>query len=196
MLPDGVLSTSPVISNSIYPRSSSKSDLTDTDFGPVNISDASQGLMAKVWKGSYIGNQVVYSADGVTGYVVTTIPNIKELSITFDQSGRPCFAYWDGTYSYLYWYDTVSSQFETLQLPNNSYNPRVVLDDKRIFNLANSDVLLCYLRGSSLYIRYQRERYATEHLLGSVGGMAKLVNIGMSNKNRIQFYVQQPRLIV
>lgn len=196
MIPDGVLSTTPVISNSIYPRSATKQDLIDFDYGPVDITDTSQGLLAKVWTGTYNSqNQIVYSADGVVGSVIITVPNVKELSITFDQNGRPSLAYWDGTYSNLYWYNTLDQAFETLQLPLGSYNPRVILDDKRDFNLANSDILLCYIRGATLYIRYQRERFLTEHTLINVGGFARLSNIGMGNNNRIQFYIQQPRLI-
>lgn len=196
MIPDGVLSTTPIISNSIYPRSAIKQDLIDFDYGPVDITDTSQGLLVKVWKGEYNSqNQVVYSADGVNSQVVITVPNIKELSITFDQNGRPSVAYWDGTNSYLYWYNTVDAAFETLQLPASSYNPRVVLDDKRNFNLANSDLLLCYIRGSNLYIRYQRERFLTEHTLANIGGFSRLSNIGMGSRNRVEFYIQQPRLV-
>lgn len=195
MIPDGVLSTTPVISSSVTPRSSTKQDLVDFDYGPVGITDASQGLLVKVWKGTYNNqNQIVYSADGVADYVVITVPNVKELSITFDQNARPSLAYWDGEYSYLYWYNPVDAAFETLQLPLGSYNPRVILDDKRGFDIASSDVLLCYIRGSTLYIRYQRERFLIEHSLTNVGGFARLSNIGMGNNNRIQFYIQQPRL--
>lgn len=195
MIPDGVLSTTPVISNNIYPKLIIKQDLVDFDYGPNNIVDTSEGMLAKVWKGEYnTSNQVVYSADGVASSVVVTVPNILDLSITFDQNARPSLAYWNGTNSYLYWYNTADQMFETLQLPLGSYNPRVILDDKRNFNLANSDILLCYIRNANLCIRYQRERFLTEHILTSVGGFARLSNVGMGNNNRIQFYIQQPRL--
>lgn len=191
MIPDGVLSSQVVASNVLPPRDRPKELLIDYDYGPVGISDPSQGLMNKIWTGVYQGGSVVYKCDDLPDTVIYSTPNINELSITFDQNGRPCFGFCDDLGSHIYWFDTLSNQYEVLDVGAQAYNPRVVLDDKRLFNLLNNDILFCYILNNQLCIRYQRERFQTEHVLYTVSSKSRLKNIGMNAGNRIQFMMEE-----
>ncbi len=186
MLPDGVLS-SQVISGSILPpRDKPKDLLVDYDMGPVNISDPTQGMSVKVWTGYMDNGWVTYKAEDVIPYHVYQVPTLSELSITFDQNGRPCFGFSDDSGANIYWFDTLTNQYEVLNVGKTAYNPRVMLDDKRQFNIGNNDILFFYILNGFLCVRYQRERFLTEHQLTTVNVSTVLDNVGMNNKLRLQ----------
>lgn len=186
MLPDGVLSTQVISGSILPPRDKPKELLIDYDMGPVNISDPTQGMKVKVWTGYVNGGWVTYKADGVTPYPVYETGSITELSITFDQNGRPCFGFSNDSGANLYWYDTLTNAYEVLNVGRLAYNPRVFLDDKREFNIAQNDILFFYILNGYLCVRYQRERFLTEHQLTTVNASTIIDNVGMNNKLRVQ----------
>src|SRR5690606_5936160 len=50
---------------------------------------------------------------------------------------------------------------------------------------------LTYLRSGSLYVRYQRERYLTEHLMqAGLGLKARLIEVGLNRDYRLQFWIR------
>src|SRR5574337_762641 len=180
MLTDGVLSTQPITSYVLPPRDRLKIPTVDYEYGPVNISDPTQGSMVKTWTGTYENGWVVYSAADVTKQNIFQVANLNELSITFDQNARPTFGFCDDLGAHLYWFDTLTNQYEVLDVGTKAYNPRVMLDDKRHLNVTESDVLFFYILNGNLYGRYQRERFQTEHLLVHIGVNTVLDNIGMN----------------
>lgn len=193
MIPDGVLSTQLIKADLMNALKEKRTDTLDYDFGPVALTDTSGGLMAENWQGYSDGGNIYYSIVGSDEkHFVTTVSNVEEISITFDQNARPCFAWWDGAVSHLYWYDTVNQQFSIMDLPGTTYNPRVNLDDKRSFNVSNSDIIFAYINGDNLCVRYQRERYETEHVLATVGHLTRLVSMSMNEVLRLQFHLQKP----
>jgi hypothetical protein len=189
MIPNNVLSPVAVPTSFLSPRDAAPQALVDYDNGPVAISDTTAGLFAKQWRGRYVNNaDIVYDAPGVAPVVVYSTPGVTELSITFDQNGRPSFSFVDATGAHLYWWDTVAGEFSILDLPAGCTTPKVALDDKRQFNLGNSDILLSYINSGNLCMRQQRERFATEHVLKTdVGG--HLLRVGFSVGYRFQWEV-------
>lgn len=191
MLPDSVLSTEVVQRGFIYPRNIPKRDLLDYEYGGVDIQDASRGLRVKVWKGEYIGTEIQISAQDVAPVVVVTDAAVRNFGFTFDQNMQPHVAYElaEGTSKFL-WFDTVANDFATLSLPSGSTTPRCCHDDNRDMQVDRgaSDVILAYVRGTTLYFRAQRERFLTEHSLktGLADGQT-LRQIGLNRGLRLQF---------
>src|SRR5262249_35906690 len=83
------------------------------------------------------------------------------------------------------------NNFVTTQLPATALYTRifVAMDDLRPANIANSDVIIAYTRGLTLFMRVQRDRYGVEYTLGTVPA-GTLVQIGMDMKWRFQFGFQ------
>lgn len=140
-------------------------------------------LNTRDWRIDYVDGSVVLSSEGVAPSVLFSRPDITHVSLSFDQSNNPHVAFVQAGQSYFWYFDTVANSYQFM--PLNSGAPFTVLDDKREMNRSNSDVLVSYMRGSDLYARVQRERYETEHLLGSVPGT--LTAFGARRDLRLQW---------
>lgn len=90
----------------------------------------------------------------------------------------------------LYWYNPAINDYDTTTFIG-CRNLRVALDDKREMTIADSDVILTYLKGNSLYFRTQRDRYGVEYLLrdGVVGWIRRF---GMNDTLRMQWEIMSP----
>lgn len=163
--------------------------MTDYETGGVGLNDASQGLLVQTWVLNVLGNNVNVGPLGGSSTTLFSAAGITEAALTFDQAMHPTIAYIQSGTLKLYWYDTsagstVTSSFGTAR------NPRLTLDDKRATATRNgtSDILLCYVSGTNLNYRQQRDRYNTERtLLTNVPTTRTLKTVGMSNRSRIQF---------
>jgi hypothetical protein len=197
MIPNAVLSSSPVPSPFVPPRTgvrfSKQAGLTDTHLGGIALGDPSQGISYQLWTAAIVGADIVLSAPSVPAFTLLAGVNAAWVALAFDQNAREFVAYADdlGNASY-YWYDSTIPGFRTSALAG--YIPRVfaALDDSRPVESGNSDILLAYERAGSLYLRAQRDRYGTEYNLGAIPGIAPstLVQIGMNMKWRFQFAFQ------
>ena len=177
----------------LYPRSKYYTELESWESGGVAVQDPSKGLLSDFWHLKVVNGRFMLSKeidrDNETVPVEVLFDiNTSEVDFTFDQSMRLCICYLSDGDTYLYYYDTVSGGYTTRKFEGVS-NPRVSLDDKRDFNLINSDILFAYIRDGSLYYRQQRERYDVEHLLGKVPKNGFLRKIGMCTDNRFRFNV-------
>lgn len=201
MLPDGVLSTTAVVTGYPDPVKQPGDLLIDWERAGVYLNDPSQGLMVKVWTLRGIPNpdtlevDVVISAPGgvavgESSRVLFSGADITEVALGFDQNMNPFVAYVQSGQAKFWWYDSVSSGMIFTDLPAGSRTPRATIDDKRPFNIANSDNILAYMRGSDLIVRYQRERYQIEHVLDTFGPNAELLSVAMNTQNRLQFRVR------
>lgn len=185
MIPDNALSTFPVVAGFVERVSRRTLPLVDYEVGGVALGDASQGLLVREWRVQVLGPDVVIDYDGGAQQVMFSRPNITEVALAFDQNMRPYIAFvQDGT-AWLWWFDTVPGAMVFSSFVG-AVTPRLATDEKRPLQLANSDVILAYVRAGGLYFRMQRERFQTEHLLAS-GVNATLVAIGMNRSNRLQF---------
>lgn len=173
----------------LAPRNKNYAVTESWEKGGVALSDTSQGLMSHTWR-AWIDGKAIYimRADQGKDTAVTLLaaPDITEVDLTFDQNMRPILAYVSDGIAKLYWYDTVSQSNVITDYPTIK-NPRVSLDDKRAFNVANSDVIFAYINNDQLCCRYQRERYGIEHVLHQLPPKTELVKIGMGTDNRFLF---------
>lgn len=162
--------------------------LEDYEQGGVALQDPSQGLLYQTWRCGVSGTDIVaYEQDG-TPHVLLSAPDVEQVSLAFDQNMQPNVAYVSAGQAYWWWYDTTTQAHNTMTMDSDVVSPRATLDDKRTRNLGDSDIILAYIRGSGLYYRQQRDRYATEYLLDANAGPA-LHDVGMAANLRLQFVV-------
>lgn len=172
----------------IYPRSKNYPLTESWDNGGVALSDPSEYLTKYVWQAWTDGTTITVKRDDLDAYhVVLMDTNITEIDLTFDQNMRPCIAYVANGISKLYWYDTQQAKQVIDEYPTIR-NPRVSLDDKRRFNVANSDIIFAYQKGDTLCYRVQRERFTIERVLATNTNKRLLWRIGMGRNNRFLFY--------
>jgi hypothetical protein len=186
MLPDGVLSTIPIQAIFTGARALAVTKTVDYEDGGVALNDPSEGLLYQVWRCRLVGDDVVIGASSVTETILYSATGITEISFTFDQNMRPVLAFVKDGASYLRWYDSLYEEQVVTALDVDVTNPRVTLDDKRILQVAISDIILGYVRAGNLYYRQQRDRFETEYLLAEEV-TSELVKIGMNKQFRLQF---------
>lgn len=190
MMPDNALSSSPINGAFLVPD---KVDLlVDYEWGGIDLLDTSQGLLVHIWKCFYEDGWIQITNDQVAHKLIQ-VENVKHLSLAFDFNMHPTIAYTvenvdKSRSAYLYWYDTAqAAQITTTYGPDYLY-PQLSLDDHRLHQSANADIIFAYIKNNNLYYRQQRDRFLIEYLLESgLSEDVELRQIGMNTKNRFQF---------
>lgn len=197
MIPENVIASSPRISGFSYPVKQPGDFLVDWELAGVALNDPSQGLAVKLWKLEALYNEttglrdVTVSAPGVTPTVLFSGVGVTEVALAFDQNMNPFVAYTQSGAPKIYWYDPLIPGMTTTVLPAGCYDLRACLDEKRAFDVANSDVILSYIRSGNLCVRCQRDRYGIEYVLKSgLGAGARLVSAAMNLGSRLQWRVR------
>lgn len=197
MLPLNTLSTLPVITGYPDPVKQPQDFLIDWERAGVALQDSSQGLLVQVWKLEVERDSVVadlwhfaVSAPLVAKTVLFSYEDVTEASLSFDQNMNPFVAFVAGGKPHMYWYDSTIPGQTITELATGTRSPRCTIDDKRAFNVGNSDNVLGYVRGGWLRVRYQRDRYQVEHDLCEVGPIAQLVSMATNTALRVQFRVR------
>ncbi len=131
----------------------------------------------------YEGQQIKYSHRGVINDVLT-IPDLTALSFTLDQNLRPLLVYVQNKKTYMYWYNSALGKMEVKLWGENYVTPQIALDDLRVENSSQIDIIFAYIRDGNLCIRYQRDRFTTETVLGPSD---RLFQIGALNNHRFGF---------
>lgn len=193
MLPDNVLSTTPTPSRFFGARAGATSKTVDYEDGGIALNDPSMGLLYQRWRARLFNagqanSYVVLDARDVPEFVWMTVPDMTEISFSFDANMQPTVAYVANGQAYLNWFDSIASDYVTTTLAADVKTPRVSMDDKRLVGSQGyqlSDVILAYVRGGNLYYRQQRDRYQVERLLAT--GVKPLIKIGFSRGLRLQF---------
>lgn len=178
------------------PETLPRSQLLSRERGGVGVSDPSQGLNVQNWnayQNTATGDIIVAPESFGTAQTIVNVPTpVTELSHSFDQNMRPQVAYVTNGQAYLYWYDTVIEGFTTTTLDPDVRSPVLLHDDVRDLPVqaGQSDVLLFYIRGPSLYYRQQRERYTVERKLATFAGNdIRITRAGFGSKLRVQVEV-------
>lgn len=191
MLPDNTL-TELDSAAFLPPRNKAMTATKSWALGGIGLSDTSEP-MRYYWYGYIQGNTIyLQRMDAEPISVLAFTGSVTEMSFTFDQNMRPTIAYVEDGIAKLYWYDSSQSQNVITEYVDIT-NPRLSLDDKRKFNIGNSDIIFAYVTDHNrLCYRLQRERYSAEHVLltdttKSDDEPLKLFNIGMSTANRFLF---------
>lgn len=172
----------------IYPRSRNYQPNESWDRGGVALSDPSEGIFGYIWR-AWIDADNIYveRVDQGIPFLVLTDVDITEVDLTFDQNMRVCVTYVSAGDVKLYWYDGSVQKMATTTYTGIT-NPCVSLDDRREFNINNSDIIFAYVKGNQLCCRFQRDRYITEHILVTDDTREQLWRIGMGRDNRFLFY--------
>ena len=191
MLPDNTL-TELDKASFLPPRNKPQKPTACWELGGIGLSDTSEP-MRYYWYGYIQGNTIYLQRSGAEPISVLAFTgDVTEMSFTFDQNMRPTIAYVEDGIAKLYWYDSSQSQNVITEYVDIT-NPRLSLDDKRKFNIGNSDIIFAYVTDHNrLCYRLQRERYSAEHVLltdttKSNDEPLELFNIGMSTANRFLF---------
>lgn len=111
---------------------------------------------------------------------------IQQISLTFDQLGRPLVFYRvnEDTLK-LYWYDPVLQQ-NVLTVFGQGIDPLAAFDFPQDTGQSFTDVLLFYVRNNRIYMRVQRDRYAIEYPASDVIPGVRLRSAGLRVDNRFQ----------
>jgi len=189
-LPEDKLSTRPIYGAFLVPEKAEP--LVDFEWGGVDLLDTSQGLQVYIWKCYYRDNWICIEND-VVKHQLINVENVKSLSLSFDFNMHPTIAYTTENAAkqisaFLYWYDTAQAKQITTEYGTEYITPQVSLDDHRLHQSANADIIFAYIKNGNLYYRQQRDRFLIERLLAEdLGKHTELIQIGMTTKNRFQF---------
>lgn len=188
MLPENILSTTPApgafIGSGAEPMLSRTFDFED---GPIAVQDPTQGLRYQQWRAYIKDGKVFLEADNQAPTVLLTGGGITDISIAFDQNANLHYCWVDDGTARLRWYNTATSEMDTMVLPSGIRTPKLSLDDKRPSQSGFSDILLAYIKSDNgLYHRRQRDRFGEEIFLDP-GPWVSLEKMGMNSGVRFQF---------
>lgn len=186
MMPDNKLSSSTISGAFLVPDKAES--LVDFEWGGIDLLDTSQGLQVKIWKCFYKDDWIKITDDVIT-HDLLKVGNVKSLSLSFDFNMHATVTYVvDGIGTHLYWYDTAQSKQIITKYGVDYLCPQLSLDDHRLHQSANADIIFAYIKNNNLYYRQQRDRFTIERLLeANINEAVELKQIGMNTKNRFQF---------
>lgn len=164
--------------------------LVDYEAGGPTLNVPTADRSSVMWVAESDGSKVtVRREDSAEAVEILSDSGITQISLAFDQTMRPHIAYVANEVAKFRYWDTLSSSWEILNL-GSAVTPRLCTDEKRPQFIGTEDVILCYMRGEDLFIRYQRDRYLEEKLLASNTNGVSLTTVGMNNANRLQWKIR------
>ena len=192
MLPEKLLSSEYVPGVFLPPDGNARRPLHDYEMGGIALQNPTQGLMVQAWHCYYNLDEsaVFVEAPSLAAPIkIFDQVGISELSFCFDQNMRwSCVYKLESGGTEFRWYDSQQGKYVITDLAAGIVTPFLALDDKRPNQLSASDMILTYLRGSTLYFRAQRDRFLIEYPLAeSIKG--SISNFGMNNKLRMEWTI-------
>lgn len=197
MFPDNRLSTNPHPSDWAVKYPTEYSDYIDYELGGIELNNSTLGLDVALWKLEYnrVNGELRLGKVGQSDELLLTENDVKKVTLAFDVNMKPYYAIEKSNGVKLFYYDTVSQQHGELFL-DSIRSPSLCLDERRTENLANADVCLCYIKGTKLYVRYQRDRFLVEHFLAELTHDTSYIErVGMMRNWRIGISVPYLRLV-
>lgn len=193
-LPQNALSSTPLPAPFQAPRNvvrfTAFQGTVDTHMGGIALGDPSQGLSYQLWTAQIINGVVYLSAPNTAPFAfISPGSQYVWVALSFDQNARAFIAYADAIgNAFYYWFDTTIPGYRTTGLAFGTTRVFAALDDIRPVENTNNDIILAYVRASTLFYRQERDRFGVEYNLGAAP--ATLVQIGMNTKWRFQFAFQ------
>ena len=163
--------------------------------GPIELNDSGGVLNSRYWLVTQLDGQVlIQGATGEVWMAPVTLFNeplpIQQISLTFDQLGRPLVFYRVGEDTLkLYWYDPVAQQNVTTTLTTGK-DPTACFDFPQDTGQSFTDALLFYVRDDQVFMRIQRDRYAIEYPCPAIQPGLKINSAGLRVDNRLQVVYQ------
>jgi hypothetical protein len=171
--------------------------------GPVNLNDSKNRLDNRYWLVSY-DDGTIYVQGSINGEWGTATVlflepiAIEQISLTFDQLGRPLVFYRVGESDLkLFWYNPVIGANE-ISLVATGTEPNAGFDVPEDAGASYSDALLFYVREDKIFMRTQRDRFVTEYEtpvngVDIVAENVRIESVGARIDNRFQVsYLQSP----
>lgn len=191
MLPDNVLSSSPVNDDFLPHYQGKQTPDRDLCRAGIALNDGSQGLDVQLWLARLYPTGLVTVASEGAGYSdetdIVTRPGTTRISLAFDNNMQVILAGQDKEGGWLYWYDPVVAGYTLLQYPG-ARTPFVRIDDIRDSSNATRDVILSYISSSeNLCVRNIRDRFTVEYILKAVHNWQVIYQCGMNKKLRFQY---------
>lgn len=190
MIPVPGMSSTPVPASINGGKGLTDNLLIDYETGGAGLNDSVGGLRYQIWKAEVLNFREVWLSAPNTPqtFVFSSGYALQEISLAFDQNMRPYIAYVENGIAKFYWFNSLIGAPDILTLPLGSRNPKATMDDKfdEATNLGTNDIILAYMRGTTLYYRLQRDRYQIEYVL-KTDVVGDLLKFGMGANRRLQF---------
>jgi len=187
----GIESATPYATYGLYKPSVSIDTPFELELGPSALNDSDGTIKDFWWLFNFNGTSVTASRYNHFDeafddeQIIFYVDNVKRLSATFDQLGRPMVFYETVLGELrLYWFDPVLVENTTTVFGVGSY-PFSTFDIRWDTSNARSDNMLFYIRDGGIYYRLQRDRYSIEHATPVING-AILLEADMTVDYRLQ----------
>lgn len=165
----------------------------DYELGPLAPNDTSLGIAYQPWHLTWdggTGDFTITPETAGTPVAVLNAAGVTQCSLAFDNNAHVNIAYTANGNAYLYWYDTLITNWTTTNFGPDFITPTLTLDDKRDTQSVINDIILWYTKLNpdgetyNLYTREQRDRFLTPYDMGAF--QPYLYKIGMDSGLRIQ----------
>lgn len=188
MIPGNAITPTPIQGLFKPPENGTHSFTTHTVFGGIALNDPSKGRQYRQWSVTLLAGVIEVRPVGASVVFTRAAPSAISVSLAFDSNMGLVVAWQNSTgTSELYYFDTLLTQYTTRSFSGTT-SCKVCVDDARPAAEAASDVIFAYTRNNNLYWRQQRDRYDVERLVGATN--KKLIRLGLSETNRLQFECQ------
>ncbi|MCU8036937.1 hypothetical protein ACRN98_22005 [Shewanella oncorhynchi] len=188
---DGIQSATPYATYGLYKPSVSLDTPFELELGPIELNNSGGSIKEFWWLFNFNGTSVTasrynhFANEFDDQQIIFYVDNVKRLSATFDQLGRPMVFYETVLGELrLYWFDPVNVENTTTVFGDGSY-PFSTFDIRWDTSNARSDNMLFYIRDGGIYYRLQRDRYSIEHATPVING-AILLEADMTVDYRLQ----------
>ena len=175
-----------------------KQQIQAVNYGGKEIGQVNEGYVYRYWVAYQVGSKVMVAPsdneEWLAGIEIFTeaLP-VAEISLAFDQVGRPTVFYRVGGDLKLFWYDSQAGAQEITTLNRGSY-PIICFDIPTMPSDPSSDMILFYKSNhNKLCYRYQRDRFAIEYVAKRVGSDKEIKGAGLAiykaainSNNRLQ----------
>ena len=178
-----------------FAKPSAPAGVAAVSLGPVALNNSQGVLNSRYWLVTQTGNQVqIQGAEGELWEVGASLFNeplpIQQISLTFDQLGRPLVFYRVGEDTLkLCWYDPIAQE-SVLTNFGIGKDPTACFDFPQDTGQSFTDVLLFYVRNDQVFMRIQRDRYAIEYPCPAIQPGLKINSAGLRVDNRLQVVYQ------
>lgn len=186
MIPNGTFVHPPIVADFIPPGDQDYLPLHHVATGALELGDGNGGRLQQLWEVNYVAGEARIGKLGEAYELAVPIAGVLAISLAFDSNMAEVLGYQTESGCSIRFFNPLLPGYDTLEVSDAS-SCRVVVDDPRIFNEGNSDVIFGYLRDNVLYYRQQRDRYLVEYEVGPANGI--LIRLGMNLVHRLQFEI-------
>jgi hypothetical protein len=185
MIPNNLILPTPQKTEFRPPYDDDYAPLTQRVLGGTAIGNGANGREVQRWDVFYEGGVIKVAPEAGAVEFTLTVAGVLTVSLAFDSNMQVTLGYTKADGSYLYFFNSLTSSFQTDFYPGST-SCRVVTDDPRNVTSDASDVIFTYELDGNVYYRIQRERYVTARLVGPSQGLT-ILRFAPNAVNRLQW---------